>query len=117
MPFGGKFEDYYREIYKPAIEQCGYKSRRSDDLFRPSTIIQDIWFLIQDATIILADLSERNPNVLYELGLAHAIQKPVILLSNNIEEVPFDLRSLRILIYETKDPNWSKVLSEKILST
>jgi hypothetical protein len=114
MPFGGDFDDYYSLIYKPAIESLGIKPLRADDLFRPSTIISDIWEMINSSKIILADLSTLNANVMYELGLAHAIAKPVIILSESIDTIPFDLRGLRILTYNKNKPNWSEKLSKEI---
>src|ERR1044071_4330712 len=80
MPFGEWFDYYHDTIYVPAIESTGLIPRRADDLYRPSSIVNDIWALTQQAKVILADLSGKNPNVFYELGLAHAVAKPAILV-------------------------------------
>jgi hypothetical protein len=114
MPFGEPFDEYYIEIYKSAIEESGFKPKRADSLFRPTPIIRDIWEYINYSKILIADITGLNPNVMYELGLAHAITKPVIIVSDSIENVPFDLRYLRILIYNSKKPNWAKDLKTKI---
>jgi len=114
MPFGGWFNDYYETIYKPAIEAAGFNACRADDLFRPSTIVHDIWEYTQKASVILADLSGKNPNVFYELGLAHAIAKPAILITESIDDVPFDLRALRVLEYDKNEPRWGENLQERI---
>ena len=114
MPFGNPYDEYYEEIYKPAIEEIGFKSKRADSLFRPSPIIRDIWQYINSSKILIADITDLNPNVMYELGLAHAIAKPVIIISDTIDKVPFDLRYLRILIYDSKRTNWSSELKSKI---
>ncbi|WP_339880643.1 hypothetical protein [uncultured Algoriphagus sp.] len=114
MPFGDPFDEYYTEIYKSVIEECGFKPKRADSLFRPTPIIRDIWEYINYSKILIADITDLNPNVMYELGLAHAITKPVIIISDSIENVPFDLRYLRILIYDSKKPNWAKDLKAKI---
>ncbi len=114
MPFGGYFDDYYQKIYSPAIEAAGLTPRRADDIFRTGTIINDIWEYTKKAKIILADLTDRNANVLYELGLAHALAKPVILLAETMEDIPFDLRSLRIIEYNKNLPNRGDLLREKI---
>jgi len=114
MPFGGWLDDYYETIYTPAIEAGGLDAHRADDLFRPSTIVNDIWAYTRRAKLLLADLSGRNPNVFYELGLAHALAKPVILVAASMEEIPFDLRALRIIIYDKNAPNWGQVLRDKI---
>ena len=72
---------------------------RADDIFAPGPIINDILRSIQESDYIIADLTEQNPNVYYELGLAHASGKPVILITQNIDSLPFDLRHQRIIEY------------------
>jgi hypothetical protein len=114
MPFGGYFDTYYDDVYIPAIEAAGLEPRRADDIFRPSPIINDIWSLTKDAKIILADLSKRNANVFYELGMAHALSKPAILVTESLADVPFDLQSLRVLVYNKDEPDWGTDLSERI---
>ena len=114
MPFGGWFDSYFENIYFPAIKNCGLIPRRADDLFRASSIVQDIWELTKKAKIILADLTSQNANVFYELGLAHALAKPAILITETIDDIPFDLRSLRIIDYNKNIPNWGSVLQERI---
>jgi hypothetical protein len=117
MPFGGWFDGYYNHIYKPAIEKSGFKPKRADDLSRPGTIINDIWQYTQNAKIILADLTGRNPNVFYELGLAHSLAKPAVLIAESIEDVPFDLRALRVIEYNKNAHDWGTVLGEKITTS
>lgn len=114
MPFGGWGDDYYGTIYIPAIEAAGMEAHRADDLFRPSTIVNDIWAYTKKAKILLADLTGKNPNVFYELGLAHALAKPVILVAESMEEIPFDLRALRVITYDKNDPEWGKILRDKL---
>jgi hypothetical protein len=114
MPFGGWNDHYYRDIFKPAIEDAGLKPRRADDIFRSGTIVNDIWTCTKEAKIILADLTGKNANVLYELGLAHAIAKPAILVTESIEDIPFDLRALRVIEYDKNAPNWGDILNQKI---
>ena len=63
MPFGGWFDSYYEAIYVPAIRDAGLEPCRADDLYRPSTIIHDIWSYTQSAKLVLADLSDKNANV------------------------------------------------------
>lgn len=114
MPFGGWLNTYYEEIYIPAIEVAGMKPTRADDLYRPGNIVNDIWNYTKSADIILADLTGKNPNVFYELGLAHAITKPAVLITASMDDVPFDLRSLRILVYNKNLPNWGEKLRKNI---
>lgn len=117
MPFGGYFDTYYSDIFKPAIEEAGLKPCRADDLFRPSAIVNDIWSMTKSAKLILADLTGKNPNVFYELGLAHALAKPAILVTESLEDVPFDLRGLRIIDYNKNDPAWGGALRERITAS
>ena len=63
---------------------------------------------------MLADVTGKNPNVFYELGLAHAIGKPVVIVTRSMDDVPFDLRALRVIEYDVQDPEWSDVLVAKI---
>jgi hypothetical protein len=114
MQYGGRSDDYYEMIYSPAIAASGLTPRRADDVYKPSAITHDIWILTGQAKIILADLTGKNPNVLYELGLAHALGKPAIMITDAVEEIPFDLRSLRIITYEKDDPFWGDTLNKKI---
>lgn len=113
-PFGDWYDRYYLDIYKPAVEAAGFEAKRADDLYRPSAIVHDIWDYVRASRVMLADLTAKNPNVFYELGLAHAKGKPVVLLTQSMEDVPFDLRALRVIEYEVEDPAWSAVLRVKI---
>ena len=114
MPFGGWFDDYYASIYMPAIEAAGMTPKRADDLYRPSTIVHDIWEYTQKCKVVLADLTGKNPNVFYELGLAHALAKPAILIAESMEDVPFDLRALRVIEYDKNKPDWGASLHSDI---
>ena len=114
MPFGGWGDDYYETIYCPAIRGAGLEPHRADDLFRPSTIVNDIWAYTKRAKLLIADLTGKNPNVFYELGLAHALAKPAILVAESMDEIPFDLRALRIIVYNKNAPDWGQLLRDKI---
>ncbi|MHC4696546.1 MAG: hypothetical protein ACYTFA_07385 [Planctomycetota bacterium] len=115
MPFGSYFDGYYTNIYAPAITDAGLKPTRADDLYRPSTIVSDIWTQTNQAKLVLADLTGKNPNVFYELGLAHALAKPAILVTASMEDVPFDLRALRGLHYDKNQPRWGDTLKQNIV--
>ena len=66
------------------------------------------------AKVLVAELTSRNPNVYYELGIAHALQKPVVLISSNEEDVPFDVRHIRVIYYDVNDPFWGDKLLNKV---
>jgi hypothetical protein len=115
MPFASPLGDYYAQIYKPAIEKAGLKPLRADaDIFKTGKIIDQIWSGINAAKVLVAELTTRNPNVFYELGLAHALQKPVVLVSSNEDDVPFDLKHIRIIYYDVMDPFWGNKLMDKV---
>lgn len=114
MPFGGWFDNYYADIYIPSIEKAGFEAKRADDLYRPGNIVNDIWTYTKEAKVVLADLTDKNPNVFYELGLAHAITKPAVLITASMDDVPFDLRSLRVIVYDKNSPDWGEILKDNI---
>lgn len=115
QPFAGPLGGYYESIFKPAIEQSGLTAVRADaEIFGTGKIIDQIWRGIHEATVLIAELTTKNPNVFYELGLAHALEKPVVLVSSNQEDVPFDLRHIRVILYDRDDPFWGQKLIDKI---
>jgi len=115
MPFKEPIGGYYEKIYKPAIEKAKMVPIRADnDLFGTGKIIDQIWEGINAAKVLIAELSTRNPNVFYELGIAHALKKPVVLVSSNDDDVPFDLQHIRVVYYDMADPFWGSKLIDKI---
>lgn len=114
MPFGSWFDRYYREVYFPAIRDAGFEPVRADDLFQTGSVMEQIWDQIRKAKVLLAELTGKNANVFYELGLSHAIGKPVVFITGSIEDVPFDLRHLRVITYEVREPEWSTKLRKNI---
>ncbi|MCJ7507288.1 MAG: hypothetical protein MUO85_00985 [candidate division Zixibacteria bacterium] len=114
MPFGEWYDVYYKEIYIPAIKEAGFEPVRADELFSSGSVVEQIWEQIDKAKVLLADLTGKNANVFYELGLAHADRKPVVFTSGVLEDVPFDLRHLRVIIYDIREPSWNQKLKTNI---
>jgi hypothetical protein len=115
QPFASPLGDYYEKIYKPAIEKAGLKPVRADaDIFGTGKIMDQVWEGINAAKVLVAELTSRNPNVFYELGLAHALKKPVVLVSSREDDVPFDLQHIRVIYYDVNDPFWGSKLIEKV---
>lgn len=114
MPFGNWFDRYYQEIYVPAIREAGFEPVRADELFSSGSVVEQIWEQIKKARLLLADLTDRNANVFYELGLAHAAKKPVVFTAPKVEDVPFDLRHLRVIIYDIREPEWAAELRNSV---
>ena len=102
MPFSPEYELVYRQVIKPAAETFGLKVLRADDIYSPGVITEQIKAAIHQSRICIADVTGKNPNVLYEVGIAHTLDKSTILLSQSVEQIPFDLRALRVVIYDTK---------------
>lgn len=100
MPFQEGLTAVYEHGIKPLVESMGMQCKRADEIYSSQGILGDIWDSMQSAEIVIADLTGKNPNVMYELGLCHALWKRVILLSQNRDDVPFDLRAWRVLWYD-----------------
>jgi len=115
QPFTSPHGDYYEKIFKPAIEKTGLQPVRADaEIFGTGKIIDQVWRGINAAKVLVAELTTRNANVFYELGLAHALNKPVVLISSNEPDVPFDLQHIRVIYYDVTDPFWGAKLIEKV---
>lgn len=112
MPYTDKLNPIYENIIKPVIKDLKLECLRADEIFTSKSIIEDIWNNIKKARFIIADLTDRNPNVFYELGLAHALNKEVILLTQDINDVPFDLRHLRFIVYQDSIAGADKLKSD-----
>lgn len=111
MPFASPIGDYYSTVYKPAIEKSKLTPVRADnEIFGAGKIMDQVWAGISSAKVLVAELTTKNPNVFYELGIAHALQKPVVLISSNEEDVPFDLKHIRVIYYDKHDPFWGQKL-------
>src|SRR5688500_15553907 len=78
-----------KHIITPPIDQSGYEVVRADKISEPGIITTQIIQYIVDAPLVVADLTERNPNVFYELALRHAIRKPLVQLIKKGESIPF----------------------------
>lgn len=100
MPIQKGFDEVYHDVIKPTLKKMGLHVIRADEIYSSNPIMDDIWENIQTAGWIIADMSGKNPNVFYETGLAHAIGRDVIMLAQNIEDIPFDLRHWRVILYK-----------------
>lgn len=118
MPFSRDFNEVYSAI-KESCRSVGVSCQRVDDIWKNSTIIQDIFELIYTSSIVIADLSGKNPNVFYEIGIAHTLGKAVIPIVQNFDDVPFDLRHHRALTYLNNNEgrnNLQKALEKRLIS-
>ena len=99
MPFTDSMRPVYDDHIKKVASELSLSIARADDFFSAHSVMADVWSAIFSAKAIIADCTARNPNVFYEIGLAHVLGKPVILITQKSEDVPFDVRHLRYLEY------------------
>lgn len=92
-----------KHVIDKASEDYGYRAYRSDHIYEPGLIPDQIVSNLEDAEIVVADLSDRNANVFYELAIRQVCGKPVILLCSEDQKAPFDVQSQRIIFYNNKD--------------
>ena len=95
------FEHVYEQIIKPAVESEGYEAYRVDDDKISNSIIAKIFKAAQTCPMAVCDLSDQNPNVLYELGLRQAYDKPVVLIKDDITKEIFDVSGINTMEYRS----------------
>ena len=116
-PFKEPFDTIYEDHIRPSVESIhGLNCLRADDIYDNRPIIEDIWRCTNEARILIAELTGRNPNVFYETGIAHTVGKEVILITQSMEDVPFDLKHLRCIVYEYT-PRGIATLEENLKNT
>ena len=110
MQFSEEYNELYNEVIKPVCEEFGLECERADDYYTTNMIIQDIISSITSASVVIAEITPDNPNVFYEVGYSHAINKPTILLCDKKRnKLPFDLSSFRTLFYDNSIAGKTKV--------
>lgn len=114
MPFDSTFESEYNNVIRPAVEAAGLTCIRADEIYSKPQIMSDIWKSLRSTRIVIAELSGRNTNVFYEVGVAHALGKPVIIITRDQQDVPFDLKALRYLYYDLNNPFWGENLQKAL---
>lgn len=104
MPFAKEFTAIYRDTIVPVAKDLKLSIVRGDEFTSTSGIImEEVWSALNHCRFVIADISSGNDNVFYELGIAHTLNKPAILLTQakRPEDVPFDVRHLRYVQYST----------------
>jgi len=99
MPFESNLQDVYEDHIKKAVKLAGLDAGRADDFFTAGDIMKKIWSAIHASEWVIADCTGRSPNVFYEVGIAHAIGRETILITQNLDDIPFDLRRLEVIHY------------------
>src|ERR1019366_891128 len=100
MPFEGHFDGIYGHI-KKALNDHGYVCNRSDEIASSKAVMNKILKEILKSHYVIADLTDQNPNVFYELGIAHSFKdaQNTILITQKLDDIPFDLRHINHIIY------------------
>jgi hypothetical protein len=108
MPFSGGFTKVY-ETFKECAKSVRMECLRADDIWDDAVVINDVVKLICNSRIVIADCTDRNPNVFYEIGIAHALGKEVILVTQNQSDIPFDLSHIRYIKYLNNEEGHSEL--------
>jgi hypothetical protein len=106
MPFASQYDPVYRQIIRPLVERLKLRCVRGDEFASArGSVIEEVWAALNGCQLVIADLSGSNTNVLYELGIAHTLNKSAILItqSDRPEDVPFDVRHLRYIQYRSDE--------------
>jgi hypothetical protein len=140
MPFDRPFEKIFNETLKPSLENVGFTVKKADNIFfreeestsistgaytssltpadrfsnpRIISVMERIWLLINQSRLLVADVTGKNANVFYELGIAHTIGKDVIVISQEQKDIPFDIQYMPFIIYG-KDKEGQEKLRQDI---
>lgn len=108
-PFNEIFDSVYEDV-KSIVSSTGIPCTRGDEEIKTGNILSHIVQRILESKVVIANIDGRNSNVYYELGIAHALGKKTILISSDLSEIPFDMKTQRILFYSNKTE-----LKEKLL--
>jgi hypothetical protein len=112
MPFSEEWSNrVYLKLIRPIVESLKLQCLRADNLSGP-IIIEDIWVKINQCGLIIADVTNKNPNVMYEMGIVHTIGKPAILISQDLSQIPFDFTHLRHNEYKDNADGFEKLSTE-----
>ena len=101
MPFDEDFDAVYKDFIKLVMEEVGFGVVRADEIKGQNNILRDVIKGIAQSDLIVADMTGANANVFYELGIAHALRKSVIHITQNRDDSPFDIEAYRSLEYDT----------------
>lgn len=114
-PFNNAFTNEFNVI-RDTCNRVGFKCVRGDEENISGNILPHIIKQIIKSKVVIANINGRNPNVFYELGIAHALNKPTIILSRNKLSIPFDIKSQRIVFYES-DNELDSLLRDALLKS
>lgn len=99
MPFSPELDDLYYLGIHEAAREAGFSCERVDEMEFDGIVLNKVYDSIKNSRIVIAEVSDPNPNVYYELGYAHGLGKPTILITRSISSAPFDTRGFNHIIY------------------
>jgi hypothetical protein len=114
MPFKKEFDDVFDLGIKPACQDAGAYCERVDKQIFTESILDRIYNQIAKADIIVADMTGQNPNVFYETGYAHALGKRTIVMTQNADDIPFDLKHAPHILYGSSIAVLKKELKKRV---
>ena len=106
-------DEKYDLVFKPVLNDLGYSVTRSDKIGTPGLISEDIVEHITNDELVIADISDENPNVFYELAIRNAAHRPVIVFKGEKQRIPFDIQDKRSIAIDMKKPRlWTEAKKE-----
>lgn len=104
-------------IIAPVCTELDYEPIRADLMTGVGSITQDIIRMLLNADLVVADITNLNPNVMYELGVRHSSGKPAIVLAQEKEIIPFDIASYRVIYYNLDNPKDARRIQNDLTDT
>jgi len=101
MPFKDELDDLYFYGIRGSAERVGLRCKRADELIHDVAVMQEVIDHIKRARVIVAEVSDHNPNVFYEVGWAHALERPTILVARDGVSLPFDIAHINTVFYKS----------------
>jgi hypothetical protein len=114
MPFSAEFNNIYELGIKPACKEAGAYCERVDEQIFEENIVERVYNQIAKADIIVSEMTGKNPNVFYETGYAHALNKRVILLTAKAEDIPFDLKHYPHIVHNGQIKDLKRELKKRV---
>lgn len=113
MPYNAELQSVYTQHIKPMGKQLGVNIQRADDIFAPGPFMEKVWDGICAARLVIADCTQQNPNVFYEIGIAHTVGKKVVLITRSENDIPSDIGHYEYIRY-AYDPEGTAQLVAKL---
>ena len=120
MPFAEDFKSIYEDHIKVIVEGLNLTVNRADNISTGYPIMQNVWSALNACRLVIADCTSRNANVFYELGIAHTLNKHVVIITQDMHDILFDINQFRAIKYEVATYNgavhFKKELGKEIMA-